>query len=117
MSDPQNYMVHVACPNCQAKLIVAISGFGGELATREKFCSKCEKPYFVHLIVQTSADLPDDQIIRDGQIRSARDRIKWLQEERKKTLAELLIKHEVCQDLYEASLDAARKMRDSFGSN
>lgn len=116
MSDPQNYMVHVTCPHCGAKLLTAISGFGSELATREKFCSRCNNPYIVHLIVQTSKELYPD-VIKDGQISSVRDRIKYLQAERKKTLSELLIKHELCAAAYNESLEAARQMRDRYDQN
>lgn len=116
MSDPQNYMAHVTCPHCKAKLLVAISGFGGELATREKYCFKCNNSYIVHVIVQTAKDNPDD-VVRDGQIRSVRDRIKYLQSERKKNLSELLIKHELYAALYKESLETARQMRDKYDQN
>ena len=77
MSDSQNYLVNISCPHCEAKLLVAISGFGGELATREKECKKCGNPYIVHLISQTSKELYPDTI-RDGQITSVKDRISYL---------------------------------------
>jgi hypothetical protein len=116
MSDPQNYMVHVNCPHCSKHHVVAISGFGGELATREKFCSKCSKPYYVHLIAQTAETEAETPIV-DGEIAGARERIKWLQQQRKKTLAELLIEHEACRELHNQALEMARKMRASADIN
>jgi hypothetical protein len=116
MSESSNYLVNVSCPHCGVKLVVAISGFGGELATREKVCKKCGDVFIVHLVTQTSKELYPD-VIRDGQITSVRDRIKYLQSERKRALAELLVKHELCVALYNQSLEDARKMRNKFDQN
>lgn len=109
-------MVHVTCPHCEAKLLVAISGFGGELATREKNCSKCGDIFIVHLVAQTSKELYPE-VVRDGQITAVRDRIKYLQSERKKTLAELLVKYEICATLYRESLETTRQMRNVSDQN
>lgn len=108
-----NYLVHVTCPHCEFKTIVAISGFGGELAIRTKECKRCGKEFFVHLLAETSIE----KEISDSEVCAMRDRIKMLKEKRKGTYAELLIKHEVLRDAYQHALDIASEMRDRSNEN
>lgn len=49
-----NFLPNIKCPHCGANIVIAISGFGSELNTREKFCSKCNRTFFVHILVQTT---------------------------------------------------------------
>lgn len=113
MSTPQNYMINVACPHCQRKAVVAISGFGGELAVRVKHCRGCDQPYSVQLLATTSAETD----LTDGSITELRSRIAWLRKERQQTYAELLVKAEQAQRLYREALTEARAMRDRHDSN
>lgn len=113
MSDSQNLLVNVSCPFCKKALLVSISGFAGELASRVKQCRRCEREFHVHLLSQTSAiESPSD-----GEIRAAKDRIRYLKEERKRSLAEMLIRQEVCQKLYQDSLREAANLRARYESN
>lgn len=108
-----NLLVNVRCPHCNKPCIVALSGFASELATRHKECKSCSQEYHVHIISVTStATSPTD-----GEIASAKDRIKYLRQQRKQTLAELLIKQEIAARLYQESLMMARQMRDKAEAN
>lgn len=113
MSDSQNLLVNIVCPHCDKHLLVAISGFAGELSSRVKPCKFCGKEYHVHLLAQTSkVESPSD-----GEISSLKNRIKYLKEQRKLTLAELLVKTELYQKLYDEALERAREQRRNFQSN
>lgn len=107
MSD-LNLLVNVRCPHCNKRVLVALSGFAGELATRHKECKYCGQEYHVHLVSVTSTATTTPT---DGEIASAKARIRYLQEQRKQTLAELLLKQELSVRLYNESLQMAREMR------
>lgn len=113
VSDSRNYLVNVRCPHCDASLVVAVSGFGGELATRTKECKKCGQEFFVHLLASTSPDVE----IPDGRISELRLRMRYLREERKRTLAEQLLRHEQAVRLNQEALEMARAMRDKAEVN
>lgn len=112
MSDA-NYLLNTKCPHCKSPLLVAISGFGSELATREKECKKCGKPFYVHLISTTSSE----KEINDGEITSAKLRIKYLQDLRKQSLGEMLLRQEALQRLYQDSIIEAQQMRSKSDLN
>lgn len=102
MSD-LNLLVNIRCPHCNKQCLVALSGFAGELATRHKECKTCGKEYHVHMISITSTvESPTD-----GEIAGAKSRIKYLRNERKQTLAGLLILQELCARLLRESMDTA----------
>lgn len=85
-----NLLVNVRCPHCNKSCIVALSGFASELATRHKDCKSCGKPYHVHLISITSlAESPTD-----GEITAAKSKLQYLRQQRKQSLAELIINQE-----------------------
>lgn len=113
MSDSQNYLVNVTCPHCSEHLVVAISGFGGELAVRIKVCRKCEREFRVHLLAVASTE----ETLIDGTLTSMRDRITWLNKERKRTHTELLLRHEAAVKLHREALAMAREMRDAHEAN
>lgn len=113
MSDSQNLLINVICPHCNKHLVVAISGFAGELSSRIKPCKFCGQEYHVHLLAQTSkVESPSD-----GEISGMRDRIKYLKSERKLTSAQLLIKVELFQRLNNEALEMAREQRRNFQNN
>jgi len=109
-----NYMVHVTCPHCTARLVVAVSGFGGELAVREKECRKCGREFSVHIL---TAVAPKEGSISDALLSSMRARIAALNRTRKETLASLLIKHEIAARIYQESLEEAQRQRAAHESN
>lgn len=49
-----NFLPAIKCPYCNKLNHPEISGFGGELSTRIKFCRHCEKEY--RLLVYSFAD-------------------------------------------------------------
>lgn len=101
-----NFLPNITCPHCKATLVVAISGFGGELNTRKKLCSKCNKEFFVHVLVQTSVE----KEIPDGYINQYKASIKSLQAQRRVSLAEQLIKHETAVKLNKEAMVTATEM-------
>lgn len=108
-----NLLVNIRCPHCNKPCIVALSGFASELATRHKECKVCGKEYHVHLLSITSTvESP-----ADGEISSAKNRIKYLRDQRKQTLAELVINQELAVRVYNESLDIARQMRNKAETN
>lgn len=108
-----NFLPNIKCPHCNAALVIAISGFGGELNTRLKFCNKCHREFFAHILVQisTSEEIPD------GKINQYKASIKFLQGQRRKTLAEQLIAHETAVKLNKKALAAAEEMRRKNSMN
>ena len=102
-----NFLPNIKCPHCGANVVVAISGFGSELNTREKFCSKCNRPFFVHILVQTTLY----KEVVDGEINSYKSRIKFLNKQRKESLAEQLINYEIAQGFKQEALKTAEEMR------
>lgn len=108
-----NFLPNIKCPNCNSPLVVAVSGFGGELNTRQKVCNKCHENFFVHILVQTSTQ----KEIPDGHINQYKASIKFLKEQRKKTLAEQLIKHEAAVALNREALATAAEMRRKNSMN
>lgn len=112
MSDA-NYLVNVSCPHCKSHLLVAVSGFGSELATREKECKKCGLIFYVHILTSTSTS----KEVQDGEISSAKSRIKYLQDLRKQSLAELLLRQETLQRIYQDSIVEAQQMRSKNNLN
>ena len=108
-----NFLPNIKCPHCNATLVVAISGFGSELNTRKKLCSKCNKEFFVHILVQTSVE----KEITDGLVNQYKASIKFLQAQRRVSLAEQLIKHETAVKLNREALAAAAEMRRKNSMN
>ena len=107
------FLPNIKCPHCGTNLVVAISGFGSELNTREKVCSKCNKPFFVHILVQTTLY----KEVRDGEINNYKNRISFLNRQRKKSLAEQLINYEVAQKGNQEALKMAAEMRRKMDLN
>ena len=108
-----NFLPNIKCPNCDSHLVIAISGFGGELNTRQKFCNKCHREFFVHMLVQTSTE----EEISDGKINEYKNHIKFLKEQRKEALAIQLIKHETAVKLNREALAMAAEMRRKNSMN
>lgn len=108
-----DFLPNIKCPHCGINIIVAISGFGSELNTREKFCSKCNRPFFVHILVQSTLY----KEVTDGEINSYKSRIKFLNKQRKKDLAEQLISYETAQKFNQESLKMAKEMRNKRNMN
>lgn len=102
-----NFLPNIKCPHCGANIVIAISGFGSELNTREKFCSKCNKTFFVHILVQTTLY----KEVVDGEINSYKHRIAFLNQQRKKVLAERLIDYETARKINIEALNTAKEMR------
>lgn len=109
-----NFLPNIKCPNCNSPLVVAVSGFGGELNTRQKVCNKCHENFFVHILVQTSTS---EEEIPDGRVNEYKNHIKFLQKQRKISLAEQLIKHEAAVALNREALAAAAEMRRKNSMN
>lgn len=107
------FLPNVKCPHCNTTLVVSISGFGGELNTRQKVCKKCHGNFFVHILVQTS----NEEEIPDGRVNVYKNHIKFLKAQRKKTLTEQLIKHEVAVALNREALVTAAEMRRKNSMN
>lgn len=108
-----NYMINTKCPHCGKAIVVAVSGFGGELSVREKECKYCRGVFFVQLLAATTTH----KTVTDGSLSTLQDRIRHLSKTRKEMLASLLIKHELYSKLYQESLDLARQMREKNESN
>lgn len=108
-----NYLPNVKCPHCSKSFVVSVSGFGGELAVREKECRFCRQTFYVHILVETSLD----KEITDASLSSYRSRIQFLNKERKQTLSVLLVKHETAQKVYKEALEVASRMRANYESN
>jgi hypothetical protein len=113
MSESLNYLVNLTCPHCGRHALCAISGFGGKLAVRQKECRSCGREFYVHLYAQTSTE----KDITDGEIASVKDSIRYLSNERHRTKAELLLKHEEARRLYEQALKDAQAMRVAHDAN
>lgn len=79
-------LANVKCPHCSAALLVAVSGFAGELSVRTKCCSKCEKDFILHILCETSADL---DTVPDGLLSEYVLRIKELVRQRRGRLKQL----------------------------
>jgi hypothetical protein len=79
---------NVKCPYCGKVGCVQVSGFAGELATREKYCRFCNNLFYVHLIITTSKK----KELRDGKISELKKRIFYLSKKRKKEYDKLKIK-------------------------
>ena len=108
-----NFLPNIKCPHCNSPMISAISGFGGELNTREKVCNNCHGSFFVHILVQTSTQ----KEVPDGHINQYKASIKFLQRQRRKTLAEQLIKYEAAIALNKEALATAAEMRRKNSMN
>lgn len=113
MSNSSNYLVNVVCPHCSFTVLCAISGYGGELAVRQKQCKKCGKEFFIRLLATTSIK----RDVEDGKISAMKGRIRHLLKIRYQTLGELLLKHESARRLYQEALHVAEKMRESYKEN
>lgn len=108
-----NFLPNIKCPHCGANIVVAISGFGSELNTREKVCSKCNRPFFLHILVQTTLY----KEVMDGEINSYKHRISFLNKQRKKSLTEHLINYEIAQKVNQEALKMAAEMRRKMDLN
>ena len=108
-----NFLPNIKCPHCDVTIVVAISGFGSELNTRTKECSKCGRTFFLQVLVQTT--LYKDVV--DGEIGVYKDRIKFLNKQRKKSLALCLIEYEAAVKLNEEALKTATEMRRKMNLN
>lgn len=108
-----NFLPNIKCPHCGANIVVAISGFGSELNTREKFCGKCNRPFFVHILVQTTLY----KEVMDGEINSYKNRIKFLNKQRKESLTKQLVNYEIAQEIKRDALKMATEMRRKMDLN
>ena len=108
-----NFLPNVKCPHCGANVVVAISGFGNELNTREKVCSKCNRPFFLHILVQTTLY----KEVMDGEINSYKNRISFLNKQRKKSLTEQLVNYEIAKKINQEALKMAAEMRRKMDLN
>jgi len=102
-----NFLPNIKCPHCGHNVVVAISGFGSELNTREKVCGKCNRPFFVHILVQTTLY----KEVMDGEINTYKHRITFLNQQRKKNLAEQLVDYEIARKINIEAMTMAKKMR------
>lgn len=71
-----NFMPAVKCPHCGKLAHPEISGWGGELSTRTKYCRSCEKEY--RLLVYSFVDTEIDNT--SCEINSKRSRIEYLKQ-------------------------------------
>jgi len=71
-----NFMPAVHCPHCGRLAHPEISGWGGELSTRTKYCRFCQKEY--RLLVYSFADTDIENTT--SAINSNIDRIKYLKQ-------------------------------------
>lgn len=114
MAGPDNnFLPNIKCPHCGANLVTSLSGFGSELNVREKQCYRCHKLYFLHVYVIANLH----KAILDGDIRQAKDRMKWLRKQRKTTLTELLVEHEFAEKINNEAMEMAREMRRKRNMN
>ena len=108
-----NFLPNIKCPHCGKSIVTSLSGFSSELAIREKFCNKCNKPYFLQVFVTTSLN----KSIEDGKINGVKRAIMSLKERRKLTYIELLITYEQAREINTEALKIARKMRRKRNMN
>lgn len=114
MGSRDNFLVNTKCPHCLSPIVVAISAFGSELSVRHKECKLCGKEFNVHILTITSTET--DSVI-DGEISGLRDRITYLNNQRKITKGELLLRVESARRLLDESLQVARVERNHYGEN
>jgi len=76
MDRAYNFMPAVHCPYCGKLAHPEISGWGGELSTRTKYCRFCGQEY--RLVVYATAD--KEIASTTAQINSYLDRIKYLKQ-------------------------------------
>lgn len=77
-----NFMPAVRCPHCGKLAHPEISGWGGELSTRIKFCRYCGQEY--RLVVYSFAD--KEVGVTTGLIHSYEDRIEYLKQRMREKL-------------------------------
>ncbi|MBA7499221.1 hypothetical protein ES704_01961 [subsurface metagenome] len=77
-----NFMPAVKCPHCGKLAHPEISGWGGELSTRVKYCRYCQQEY--RLVVFSFTDKEIDSTT--CRINSEIDRIKYLKQRIKEKL-------------------------------
>ena len=89
---PENFSPNVKCPHCGNSAPVAISGFGAEYNNRIKICKKCQKTYYVEIIVKTCAIEPE--ITDIGLMYDLENQVKYLRKTAKerKVQAETILK-------------------------
>lgn len=109
-----NFMPNVNCPFCKKTFPIALSGFGGKINLRIKECKYCKKEFTVIIGVITSPIISELEHKNENSIKK---RIAWLRKKRKENLIKLLIEHELCNKLYEESLETAREMRNNSIDN
>jgi ribosomal protein S27AE len=108
-----NFLPNIKCPHCGANIVVAISGFGSELNTRKKLCSKCNRPFFLQILVQTTLY----KEVMDGELNSYKNRISFLNKQRRKSLTEQLVNYEIAQKINQEALKMAAEMRRKMDLN
>lgn len=113
MINIQDFLPNIKCPHCGKHTVVAISGFGGELNTRDKQCKECKIDFYVHILVTTSIH---KQIV-DGEVNGLKDRIGFLRREREKSYVGLLTKYEFARKINEEALLMAMDMKKKAGMN
>jgi len=80
-----NFQPAVKCPYCGKTSHPAISGWGGELSTRTKYCHYCKGEYRLLVYAFTDADTDNTTSI----INSKKDRIKYLKQRIKEKLLKI----------------------------
>jgi len=90
MSAQQQFSPNVKCPHCQKSNLVSVSGYGAKYNNRFKFCTKCQKPYYVEIFVTTSVQDTDTTnmtiiYMLEQEIKNLRKEVKI----RKKELEEI----------------------------
>jgi hypothetical protein len=77
-----NFLPAVHCPYCNTLAHPEISGWGGELSTRIKYCRRCGKEY--RLVVYAFADTNTENTT--CAINNKKERIKYLKQRIKEKL-------------------------------
>lgn len=80
-----NFMPAVKCPYCSKLAHPAISGWGGELSTRIKYCRYCGQEY--RLVVYATADTETQSTT--ANVNSYLDRIAYLKQRIREKLSKV----------------------------
>ena len=102
-----NFLLNIRCPYCKKPTVIAVSGFAGALCVRHKCCKFCKKEFSVEILTEVSKEKEAEDI----DISGLKMRIKFLNKQRKKSYAELLIKYEAAKKINEEAMEMAREMR------
>jgi len=107
------FLPNIKCPYCNYHNVVAISGYGSKLSTREKECKKCKKNFYIQIFTTTTKN----KEVLDGEISNVNQKIKYLNNQKKKLLMERLIQYEISKKLNDEALEIANEMKRKASMN